>query len=211
MLGKSGKNMREDHSRDYDGVVDADYGDFDIPFSTTSPASPAVQSNPVHRRFPSPEDCDKAVVHVVPGDGNCLFASLLQAAYSIGGVISEPGVSVSSLRLTVMRYIEDNRNHDLLAVISLEDEASALVSPESHLRGQMPGRLVQTADSSLIPCSSCLADASNKSKQHCCGGIPFGEIIIVGSNTPSYYTSFETYIRLMSQDKAFGEDLEIIP
>jgi hypothetical protein len=56
-----------------------------------------------------------------------------------------------------------------------------LVSPESHLRGQMPGRLAR----------------------HCCGGIPFGEIIIMGSNTPSYYTSFETYIRLMSQDKAF--------
>jgi hypothetical protein len=190
--------------RDYDGVGDADYIDFDsIPFSTTSQASPAVQSNPVHRRFPSPEDCDKAFVHVVPGDGNCLFASLLEAAYSIGGVISEPGVSVSSLRLTVMRYIEDNRNHDVLPVISLDDEASALVSPESHLRGQMPGRLAQTADCSLIPCSSCLADASNKSKRHCCGGIPFGEIIIMGSNTPSYYTSFETYIRLMSQDKAF--------
>jgi hypothetical protein len=203
--------MREDHSRNYNGVGDADYNDFDsIPFSPTSQASPAVQSNPVHRRFPSPEDCDKAFVHVVPGDGNCLFASLLEAAYSIGGVISEPGVSVSSLRLTVMRYIEDNRNHDVLPVISLDDEASALVSPESHLRGQMPGRLVQTADSSLVPCSSCLADASNKSKQHCCGGIPFGEIIIMGSNTPSYYTSFETYIRLMSQDKAFGEDLEIM-
>jgi hypothetical protein len=122
------------------------------------PDSPEEQSNsfiegPVHRRFPSPENCDKASVHRVPGDGNCLFASLLGAADSIEGVISEPGVSVSSLRLAVMRYIEDNRFNDVLPVISLEDEPSAFVSPESHLRGQMPGRLVQTAGS-LIPCSS---------------------------------------------------------
>ncbi len=67
---------------------------------------------------------------MVPGDGDCLFASLLDAAYtySIRGVISEPGVSVSSLRLKVMRYIDDNRNHDVLPVWRLSESSRTGVS-----------------------------------------------------------------------------------
>ncbi len=208
MLGKSGKNMREDHSRDDDGVGDADYGvdghDWDMQVNDYFPSPAHSQEAPV-QSFPSAAQCQEAPVHSVPGDGNCLFHALVAAATSIGGIV-EPNITAVSLRDKLMRFLQDNRDNEILIPCLSTDR----VSPEGHIRSQMPGRLVKSGDGeSLIPCTSCLTDMDNTLRRHYCGGIPFADIRRLAAS-PVIYTNFDTYIKGMSQDAAFGEDLEIM-
>jgi hypothetical protein len=158
--------------------------------------------------FPSPEQCQEATVHTVPGDGNCLFHSLVAAATS-KGIIMEPNFSAASLRNNLMLFLQENRHNSILPVCF----GGSYVSPDEHLRSQMPGRLVQTCsrnnEQTLTPCTSCLEDKDNTSKRHRCNGVPFADIRILGKG-PTIYTSFETYIDGMSQNGAYGEDLEIM-